>query len=112
MSKKIYRSVDRSIDLDVDSYIYGTLIEFQSRIEELIVMYGEHATINTEPKSYDYDSQGVDIVIRWVSPETEQERDKRLADARKLRLDNKARKSEAEKIERAQLKRLLEKYKS
>lgn len=60
--------------------------------------------------SIDHYGDEVDVEVSWRRQETDVERDKRLAVARKVREARKAERAELENRERAELARLQEKY--
>ena len=104
MAKKYLEIRDRKrlsvYDLD------GSLASARDEIAQLIEEYGEEANL-------DFWSDNCDEIVldlHFTRVETDKERDKRLADARKLREKKKADKIKREADERAELARLQEKY--
>jgi hypothetical protein len=83
----------------------GQLRDVLSYLEDLKAEYGEDAYLDI-CQSYD----DVEVELIWYRDETDVERDKRLAKARKARAAAKAKSIEIEEQERAELARLQEKY--
>jgi len=85
----------------------GSLASARDEIAQLIEEYGEEANLDFWSDNY-----GDEIVLdlHFTRVETDKERDKRLADARKLREKKQADKIKREADERAELARLQEKY--
>ena len=86
---------------DLDGKI-GDVLSF---VEGLKEEYGEDAYLDI-CQSFDE----VDVEIIWYRDESDVERDKRLAKARKARVAAKAKSIEVEENERKELVRLTEKY--
>jgi hypothetical protein len=85
----------------------GKLADVKDYIESLIEKYGSDSYMEIE--SYGYDCYP-ELVVRYERQETDAERDKRLAKARKERERNKAAKLKQEERERKELARLQKKY--
>lgn len=95
------RSVEDIWSLD------GKLSSVKEHIEWLIDQYGDDARMEIEAYGYDCYPE---LVVHYERQETDKERDKRLAQARKEREKKKAEKLKKEERERKELARLLEKY--
>ena len=89
------------------SCLDGQLSEVKHYIEMLIEQYGEDAYMEIEAHGYDCYPE---LVVRHERQETDAERDKRLAQARKEREKKKAEKLKQEERERKELARLQKKY--
>ena len=85
----------------------GSLADVKDYIEGLIEKYGQDAYMEVE--SYGYDCYP-ELIISHERQETDAERDKRLAQARKEREKKKAEKLKQEEREHKELARLQKKY--
>ena len=103
---KRYLEVRESKDLSIYD-LDGSLNEVASFIEDLKNEYGEDAYLDI---SYCFDE--IEVGVHWTRQETDLERDKRLAKARKARGVKKIQKAATEEAERAELARLQAKYAS
>jgi hypothetical protein len=83
----------------------GSLDSVAMFVNDLKREYGEAAILDFS-QSYD----DVDVTVSWYRQETDIERDKRLAKARKARGAAKIKTAATEEAERAELARLTEKY--
>ena len=89
------------------SMLDGKLSDVKDYIEMLIEQYGEDAYMEIEAYGYDCYPE---LVVRYERQETDKERDKRLAQARKEREKKKAARLKQEERERKEFARLQKKY--
>lgn len=85
----------------------GKLIDVKEYIERLIEQYGENAYMDIERDGYDC---YVELYVQYERQESDKERDKRLAVARKEREKKAKEKAAQEERERKELARLQKKY--
>ncbi len=103
---KRYLEVRESKDLSIYD-LDGRVGDVLSFVEDLADDYGKDAYIDI---SQCFDEISVEVI--WTRQETDLERDKRLAKARKARGVKKIQKAATEEAERAELARLQAKYAS
>jgi hypothetical protein len=101
---KVYKSIRRNESLSIYDF-EGPISSIQNYLDGLAKEYGESACIDI-CQSWDE----LEISIQYNSPESDKERDKRLADARKARVKNAEQAEKVEAAERAELARLQEKF--
>lgn len=101
---KRYLEVQESKQLFIDD-LEGQLSEISHFLHELANECGNDAYI-----SIDQYGDTVDVEVSWTRLETDAERDRRLAKARKVREIRKIERAAVEGRERAELARLQEKY--
>jgi hypothetical protein len=101
-----YKMVRESVEEDIYA-LDGKLIDVKHYIERLIEKYGENAYMDIERDGYDC---YVELYIKYERQESDEERDKRLAVARKDRERRAKEKAAQEERERMELARLQKKY--
>lgn len=107
MTKKKYLDIRerlRSFDQDLFN---GSIVRLMCDLQGFQDDYPDHTALAFV---IDYDEYGVEVELFGTRKETDKERDKRLDKARKVRERNAASEVELEENERAELKRLQEKY--
>lgn len=107
MAKKKYLDVKEKLrDLDTD-FFHDSIVKLKAELQGLQDDYPDHENLYISVDRY-YES--IDVELYGTRKETDKERDKRLDKARKIREKNAAHAVELEENERAELKRLQEKY--
>lgn len=101
-----YKMVRESVNEDIWS-LDGKLSDVRNYIDRLIDEYGENACMDIERDGYDC---YVELYVHYERQETDKERDKRLAVARKEREKRAREKAQIEERERKELARLQKKY--
>lgn len=101
-----YRVI-REREAECISSLDGKLSEVKHYIEMLIEQYGDDAYMEIEAHGYDCYPE---LVVEYDRQETDKERDKRLAQARKERERRAKEKLAQEERERKELARLQKKY--
>ncbi len=101
-----YRMI-REREAECISCLDGELSEVKHYIEMLIEQYGESARMEIEAHGYDCYPE---LAVWYDRQETDKERDKRLAQARKEREKKAKEKAAQEERERKELARLQKKY--
>ena len=102
-----YRMISARADECISMLDYSKLSDVKEYIERLIEQYGEDAYMEIEAHGYDCYPE---LVIQYQRQETDKERDKRLAQARKERERKAKEKAAREERERKELARLQKKY--
>ena len=113
---KQYRDVTETHRAGDEYYFHGTLQEWQAKLAELINWHGEDAVMELEVEHgyYADESTNICFIVTVTRPETDDERDKRLADGRKRRVSAKkaaaTRRVQKEADDRKQYEKLRKKF--
>ena len=107
MANKKYLDIRERLRSFNQDLFDGSIIRVMCDLQGLQDDYPDHTDLAF---IIDYDEYGVDVELHGTRKETDKERDKRLNKARKLREQKVAHQVELEENERAELKRLQEKY--
>lgn len=108
MGKKKYLEIEEHLeDLDIDTFD-GEIDQLVKKLDEIQSKHQDkYHSLRIGIENY---HDNVDAILYGKRSETEQERLKRLAKARKLREDKKSLKAKRDAQERQQLKELLMKH--
>jgi hypothetical protein len=105
--KKRYLEITETLrELSIE-FFEGSLIQLMAELQGFMDDYPDHKDLEI---LIDHYCESVDIELRGTRLETDKERDKRLAKARKERERKAEMKASREVAEKQELKRLLEKY--
>lgn len=105
--KKKYQEIYEN--LEIDDYIFeGHLDDVIERLQALKTQYDKHTFLHLDLNTSD--DNVVEVSLRGRRPETNRERDDRLAASRVLKEANVERKQHAVDVEKAEFFRLVEKY--
>ena len=110
MAKKKYLEVDDDLEeIDVDSFD-GEIVDIVERLQQIAAKHEDtHQHLRIVVESGGWDAPH-DFILRGTRQETDLERDKRLAKAKKRRETTKKTKAEKDAAEIEQLKELLTKH--
>ena len=104
--RKRYQEVRESID--IDDYIFeGSLGDVIERLQALQAKYDKHTRLYLD---LDAGYNSIEVYLRGIRPETDKERDDRLAAARLHKKSVVKREQDAKEAEKAEFFRLHEKF--